>query len=1139
MYKKSIQQITRSLTFALFTFVFLSAPQLCRAQNSLISLDLKDAPLKQGMEEIEKQTKYLFVYDKDCDLTTKISVKVVKQPLGKTLDEMFKGTKVVYRIDGGNIVLMPKTPGTASKPSKSEGQKSGQRVLKGKVVDGSGQPVIGATVVIKGTTVGASTGVDGSYALSVPQSVDNPVLSVSFIGYESMEQPIGNRTEVDVTLHDSAVGMEEVVVIGYGTMKKKDLTGAVSSIKMTDEPVNTVSSISHALAGKAAGLQVNLTSARPGAATTMRIRGAASVSASNDPLIIIDGFPVNPQNDYESESMNEGQISDNILGTLNPNDIESIDVLKDASSTAIYGSRAANGVILITTKRGATGAPKVSYSGSASVQFYAKKYEMLSASDFMRQTNRYYYEKYLMDNGIGVYGGKELSDVTVKYTPRYTDAAILFPYCDTDWFDAISRTGFQTQHNISMTGGTDWTKYFVSFNYFRQNGLVRNNDISRYTGRVNLEQKIAKWAKVGVNLTLSRNVSHGDDASLESAASFNPLIPVKEANGEWGINPSASYEHNPVALLDIIKDQTKDRLLTTAFLEINPIADLTLKAQVGIDRKNQESGRYVPASLGPSSPGEASLAKIDESDYLLDLTANYVKTWNSRHTLNAMIGYSFQQFNHERLNGMNSDFMTDIFGYDNLDLGAAVRPAVHSYRRKSEMASFFGRLNYNYDDRYLLTATLRVDGSSAFAANHRWGYFPSAAAAWRFSEEKFMEGAKGVLSNGKLRIGYGQTGNSSTMDGAVTYYRSGSGVVIGNKRHPAVTLYQIGNPNLKWETTAEWNFGLDLGFFNNRLNITAEYFRRVISDLLNTRSLQVYNEIKTIADNIGKTKSQGVELTVNATVIEHKNFTWKSDLTFSFYRDRWLERADNWQPNIYEEYYAPVRPIYTYLSNGLIQPGDDISHMPGAIPGEVKLIDRDSYLYDSTGAILVDEHGRPRHSGKPDGKIDDADGVLLGSADPDYLMGFNNTFRWKNLDLNIYFYGQFGLWHSGSYKWTWNTSGGLSTGHNKPVTLKDTWSHDNLDAKYPTMMMSSASFGSLGSDYFYRKIWFIRCRNITLGYTFPKSWTRGWTSNIRLYAEIQNPFVLTPYDGLDPETDNTRYAYPNIRSVNFGLDITF
>ena len=352
-------------------------------------------------------------------------------------------------------------------------------------------------------------------------------------------------------------------------------------------------------------------------------------------------------------------------------------------------------------------------------------------------------------------------------------------------------------------------------------------------------------------------------------------------------------------------------------------------------------------------------------------------------------------------------------------------------------------------------------------------------------------------------------------------------------------MYQIGNPNLKWETTAEWNFGLDLGFFNNRLNITAEYFRRVISDLLNTRSLQVYNEIKTIADNIGKTKSQGVELTVNATVIEHKNFTWKSDLTFSFYRDRWLERADNWQPNIYEEYYAPVRPIYTYLSNGLIQPGDDISHMPGAIPGEVKLIDRDSYLYDSTGAILVDEHGRPRHSGKPDGKIDDADGVLLGSADPDYLMGFNNTFRWKNLDLNIYFYGQFGLWHSGSYKWTWNTSGGLSTGHNKPVTLKDTWSHDNLDAKYPTMMMSSASFGSLGSDYFYRKIWFIRCRNITLGYTFPKSWTRGWTSNIRLYAEIQNPFVLTPYDGLDPETDNTRYAYPNIRSVNFGLDITF
>ena len=1077
------------------------------------------------MDTIRMQTGYVFYYTQPpVDPQRRVTIRASHEELKPVLERVFARTDIAFEIREGKIYLTKK---------KTEAASSRQH-YRGVVLDAKHQLIVGASVIVRGTTTGVSSDIEGRFELEAPTGAS---LEISYLGYQSRTVELSARTELEIVLQEDNTHLEDVVVIGYGTMKKKDLTGAVSSIKMSDEPVGTVSSISHALAGKAAGLQVNLTSAQPGAATTLRIRGAASVQASNDPLVIIDGFPVSPMGDLSTSDLSTSSISDNVLGSLNPNDIESIDVLKDASSTAIYGSRAANGVILITTKQGKSGAPKVTYSGTASVQFFAKKFEMLDARDFMRQTNRYLRELYLMENGIGVYGSNLESDAPRAFEPRYTDAEILFPPRDTDWFDEITRNGFQTQHNVSLNGGTDFTKYFVSFNYFRQNGLVRRNDISRYTGRVNLEQKVKEWLRLGVNLTLSRNLSHGGGNSLTSAARFNPLIAIKDPDGNWAVNPLTSYLDNPVAILDVSDDSTKDRLLSTAFAEFTPIRDLTLKAQVGIDRQAQKRGTYSPNSLGPSSNGTASIAQGDKSDYLLDLTANYVKKWN-RHSLNLMGGYSFQRFTQETVLAGSSDFLTDAFLYNNLWAGAVTRPTVGSGAFKREMASFFGRANYNYDDRYLLTVTFRADGSSVFAANHRWGYFPSAAVAWRFTEERFMEGAKPVLSYGKLRLSYGQTGNASAMEGAISYYKTGFEHVFGNQKYPGVYLAQIGNPDLKWETTAEWNFGLDLGFFDDRLNVTVEYFDREISDLLDSRALQSYNEVTSIAANIGKTQSRGLELTVGARIFQREHFSWTSDLTFSFYRDRWKERSDTWKPNVYEEYDAPIRAIYSYVSDGLIQPGDDISHMPGAILGQVKIKDLDSYLYDEAGAIVTDASGKPMRSGVPDGKIDEADMVLLGSEDPDYLMGFNHTLRWRNFDLNIYFYGQFGLWNSGSYKRTWLSSGAdIDRGYNMPVSLKDTWSHDNLDAAYPTMLQGSTVYGS--GDYFWNRIWFIRCRNITLGYTLPRKLLRGWASNLRIYAEVSNPFVLTPYDGLDPETDTASTVYPNVRGLNFGVDITF
>ena len=1006
-------------------------------------------------------------------------------------------------------------------------------VYKGIILDSDNVPVIGANVKIAGTDIGTFSDIDGKFQL---EAANGSKLEISSIGFQDREVVLGKNVDLTIILKTDTNLLDEIVVIGYGSVKKSDLTGAVSSVKMDDQPVGTVSSISHALAGKAAGLQVNMTSAAPGAATTFRIRGAASVSASNDPLIIIDGFPVSPMGDLSTPDGASSNVSDNILGSINPNDIESIEVLKDASSTAIYGSRAANGVIIVTTKQGKSGKPKIIYSGTVTVDSFAKHFDMLDARDFMRQTNRFLYEEWLYENKIGVYGGKTIEDAPSAFKPRYTDAEIVFASQDTDWFDEITRTGFRTQHNISMNGGNEYTKYYMSFNYFHQKGLVRKNDISRYTGRVNVDQKINDWFKLGLNLTMSRNLSEGSGGALAAAAQFNPLIPVKEDDGTWGVNPLTTYVYNPVALLEPLNDSRKDRLLSVVFAEVNPIPELTLRAQLGLDRQAQKNGSYTPNTMGPSSDGSASLVSGDKNDYLAEFTAAYNKK-AGKHTFGGVVGYSYQQITSENFVAGTNDFLTDSFGYNNLWAGASVKPTVGSSKSSREMASFFGRLNYNYDERYLITATMRADGSSVFAANNRWGYFPSVAFAWRFTEEKFMSNIKDVLSSGKLRISYGQTGNASAMDGAITFYKTGYEKVFGGQKVPGVYLQQIGNPDLKWETTSEWNLGLDLGFWDGRFSITAEYFNRVISDLLNTRSLMSYNEVTSISANVGKSQSKGFELTLSADIVSKSDFSWSSDLTFSMYRDKWLEREPNWRSKVYEEYEAPIRPIYTCVSNGIIQPGDDISHMPGAIPGQVNIVDRDSYLYEN-GAIVTDANGKPMLSGKPDGKIDDADMILLGSADPDFIGGWNNTFNYKNFDLTVYFYGQFGVWNSGSYFRTWLSSGAdIDRGINMPNSLKDTWSHDNMDAKYPTMLSSSSGLGT--GDMFWSKIWFIRCRNITLGYTLPKKWTQRWCSNFRFYVDVNNPFVITPYDGLDPETDNASVIYPNTRGFNIGLEVAF
>jgi TonB-linked SusC/RagA family outer membrane protein len=1003
-----------------------------------------------------------------------------------------------------------------------------QTTVKGTVLDKFGEAVIGANVMEKGTTNGVITDIDGKFTLQVASN--NSVLQISFIGYTPQEITVGDRTSLSITLKEADLALEEVVVVGYGVQKKRDLTGAVSSVKLSDAPVATFSTVSHALAGKAAGLRVIQNSAQVGGGSTFTIRGATSINAGNSPLFIIDGFPVSSSASLGSGNRYDAGSTDNILESINPNDIESIEVLKDASATAIYGSRAGHGVIIITTKRGKQGEKlKVSYSGNASVQTISNGYDMLNGAEYRQQVNRVLYERWLRNNGQGIYAGYITpKDNPEPFVPKYSEADIANAP-NVDWLGAVTRTGVQHSHNVSLTGGSDRSQYLASVNYFTQEGIVKNNKLDRLSVAVNDDYKISEFVKTGISLNLNRNQydnvplgTSGNEYAgiIASAVRFDPAQPVRDANGEYSIFPAMAQWPNPVSLLEITDHTTKDRLLLSGYIQAEPVKGLILKVNAGFDRKYAKRANYLPhtTKYGAAEGGSANISADDDLDRLLDLTASYNTTIND-HSLTALVGYSYQDFYNEGFSAGNYDFAIDGFTYNNLDFGNGIKPSVSSWASKSALGSYFGRLNYSFKGKYLLTATIRADGASNFSPEHRWGYFPSASLGWRFSDEDFLGATKDFLSNGKLRIGYGETGNSNVGNRTIDYFGPGGSWVFGNTPSTGVKASQLGNKELTWETTSEFNAGLDVGFFDNRINLTVEYYNRVISDLLVTgKSLMSYNEITTIAANIGKTQGQGFELTLNTYNIQNRDFKWTTDATFSTYRDRWLERDPDWKPNAYESETDYIRSIFRYYSDGLLQVGEAApAWQKSLMPGQIK-------MKDVSGP-----------DGTPDGVLDQYDRYLLGSEDPAFSFGFNNTFKYRRFDLNFYFYGEVGRWRGRSYYNDWTFYFNTDEINMSRQNI-NAWSHDNLSSSIPSILKSDYAT-SHTDDYFYKKISFARCRNITLGYTF--TLPKNLISNIRAYLNIGNPFVLTNWDGIDPETDNGAYSYPNVRTYSLGLDISF
>ncbi len=1122
-----ILNIMRISTFLLFLCVFTSFAEKTYSQSAKVNLNTHQMTINEFIDQIESQTDYLFVYSKnELDTSEEISVNPGNKAVEQCLREVFHNTDVKYVFENDYIVLTVRDVASTS-------QQSGKQV-NGTVIDELGEPVIGVNVAEKGTTNGVVTDLDGNFTIRVK---DNAVLQFTYIGYIPQEIVVGNNTTIAVTLREDSQTLDEVVVVGYGVQRKRDLTGAISSVKMDDAPVGTFSTVAHALAGKAAGMRVTQATAQPGAGTTFRIRGETSINASNDPLVIVDGFPISKSTAGQSGNRYNAGSQDNVMEMINPNDIESIEVLKDASATAIYGSRAGHGVIIITTKRGKAGKPNVTYSGNAAVQTMASNYKLMDAPQYMRVSNMYELEKWRRDTGAGIYAGYVTPKPgTPDYQPIYSDAEIANAKT-TDWMDEITRTGFTQSHNVSITGGTDKSKYLASFNFFDQKGVLKKNDMQRYTANLNSDYELSKYVKAGFSFNISRNsydnvpLGTGENeysGVISSAVFFEPNIPVRDENGKYTESNVYKQRPNPVSLLEITDKTTKDRLLGTGFISVEPIKGLIFKANVGFDRKSAKFQSYLPTTTlhGKTDNGRAYQRQQDGMDYLFNLTANYLKTFG-QHNITALLGYEWQQFNTEWFSARNTDFSIDQFIYNNLGAGTGEKE-VGSNSTKSALSSVFARINYSYADKYLLTATLRADGASNFNPDHRWGYFPSVSVGWRFSEENFMQSIQHVISNGKLRGGYGQTGNSSIGNYVDDYFKAQEKWVFGSTGATGMRVSTLGNSRITWETTSEWNIGLDLGFLNNRINLTAEYYDRVVSDLLvREKRLPVHNEVTNIAANAGSTQSQGIELTLNTVNINRPDLVWTTDVTFYKNKDRWKKRDPNWIPNVYQSVDDPIRSIFNYRSDGLLKPGETApAWQSGLLPGQIKL----QNLSDEGVVNNLDQHDR----------------VLIGTKDPDFGFGFNNTLRYKQFDFNVYMYGEVGRWRDASYYDSWipyrysAPAGGL---YNGSTNALNSFSMDNQNSSVPSLLKPNTVAG----DYFMKKISFLRCRNITVGYTIPG--IKNVLSSMRISVSVNNPFVISNWNGLDPETDynpsdsNTEnagsYSYPNVRTFSLGLDINF
>ncbi|ETZ20360.1 TonB-dependent receptor [Pedobacter sp. V48] len=977
--------------------------------------------------------------------------------------------------------------------------------VSGKVSDAKGEGIPGVSVKVKGGKVGALTDGSGNYALTAPDA--QSILQFSFIGFDSQEFAVGSKTQINVTLKESQNDLEQVVVVGYGTSKKKDLTGAISSISKESLNLGGVTSnVAQAIQGRASGVQVSQASSAPGGSTLIRIRGGNSIKSTNEPLYVVDGF-----------------ITDNGKD-IAPSDIEDIQILKDASATAIYGSRGANGVVMITTKRGKAGKSVVELESYYGTQRIKEKPELMNATDYKAITNAKAIEQ--------------------GNPPEYT-AADLASTTNTDWFSLATRNASVQSHNLSITGGNEDTRISISGNYFGQVGALKKTDFNRYSGRFNIDHKVSKRFTTGANIYAARSFSEFktyDGNIVPSNVLYgilfsSPAIAPYNADGTYA---RRNGRDNPLAwLLEPTNDRYNNKMTANIFGELQIIDGLNLRVNAGTEFSATKEGTYLPTTLvsGEKVKGQASVNEVNATRNLIETYLNYKKVFNGIHSFAALAGFSYQFDQNERHYTQVQNFTTDKYLYNNLSAGAERIGAITN-KEEEIRYSYFGRLNYALKDKYLATFTLRQDASSKFPTKNRVGYFPSGSLAWRVSDEEFMKNNT-VFSNLKVRAGYGVTGNDRIANYIYmsTYGPTGVSLSEESDLYGGLVATRLPNPDLKWESNYQFDAGIDMGFLNDRINVTADYYHKTTTDLL--LDIPVPQEfgftVQTV--NAGELQNQGVELSINTRNVETDNMTWNTTLNIAYNKQKATDLFG--RPYIISQTSNPDGSVPAADFTKLVV-GRELSELYG-------------YVYD--GVIKTDEVYAPQPLSKPgdpkykdlngDGAITADDRQILGNAYPHYVLGFNNSFTYKGFELGVFFQGAFGADLYNMNRLLLETYTGTDA--------LQRWTPQNNNTDIPRNGYFTSKYGGYINSRFVENASYVKLKNLTIGYNIPTSkigFLKG-VSKAKIYFTAQDIFTITNYSGPDPEVStndagnsNLRAgldfnAYPAYRSFTLGLKLNF
>ncbi len=1110
------------------------------SQTKKLSLSIENSTVKEVLGAIEDQSEFYFMYSsKVIDADRVVSVEVDDKKIDDVLNSIFYGTDVEYTIKDRIIVLA--TPELLSDETFIAPQ---QGSVSGKVIDRSGSPLPGVTVIIKGTTLGTITDIDGVYL--IPEVPDDAVLKFSFVGMKMQEITVDNQAQINVTMEEDAIGIDEVVAIGYGTIKKSDLTGSVTSVKTEDLENVKMQSIDQALAGRAAGVQVTQSSGVPGSAPAVRVRGTTSLQGANEPLYVVDGFPIYAGAGSGNAGTAAGSSNISGIANINPNDIESIEILKDASATSIYGARAANGVILITTKSGTVGNDKISFSANYGFQSVTKKMDVMDAYQYAVLKN----EAYTNEGSAPIYSSADLEEIKNN------------PELGTNWQDEVFEVAPTQEYNISFTGGDRKTSYAITGGYTKQDGIIKSTDFERFSSRINLTRQMNSWLKAGTHISAFRIFSNQQNVDglgvVNGATQFSPILPIYSGQGYSFLPSSSASEYtlvndgiiinNPVATMnEVVRQTQRNGILGDIFLEFKLTPNLTAKIKGGADISNVKNDTYLPSNTneGQGSNGSGTIRYNLNQNWLNENTLSYINEFGD-HSLSAVVGATFQENIFEYVSGSSQGFTNDILQENSLQ-GAETYNSPESGKTRWGLISYLARVNYSYKGKYLASIAGRTDGSSRFGENNKYAFFPSGSVAWRASEEQFIQDLN-LFSYLKLRASFGYTGNqeiglynSLPTTGTQTYTFGDGSLATG------VSPNKIANADLQWEKTAQFDAGIDVAFFDNRLGLTLDYYYKKTTEMLYSEQVPYTTGFTTYLNNIGSMQNQGFELEIRGDILKGE-LKWDTDFNLSLNRNKVLSLAgvlykdvgvdqghlkiDPWSRRIFVG--ESIGAFYGWQFDGIIQEGETLNQTISQVgPGRRKYKDVSSE---------DDNPDDGKYTGAPDGVVDNADRQVIGNALPDFIGGMNNNFSYKNFKLSIFM-----QWSVGNDILNFDkTQLTLPTGgQNVYAEMVNRWTPENPSNELP---LASTNRQIVFNDYYIEDGSYLKIKNIVLGYTFPKSMVK-FADRLYLYSSLNNFITFTNYSGFDPEvslhgasnlTMGEDYStYPQSKTVMFGVQIDF